>query len=166
MATSNRQCSHETEPLLQPPRHSALRLKTPHELMITCRASSTALGAQHPLWLLSKANPKFLRSLFLGSSCQLHKDFAFSSIKRIQWKPRSGFSVNNNRYDRNHGKEGNVGQEEEGEREVHCEVEVISWRERRIKAEIKVDADIESLWNALTDYEHLADFIPNLVWRY
>ncbi|OMO52019.1 hypothetical protein CCACVL1_29425 [Corchorus capsularis] len=48
-------------------------------------------------------------------------------------------------------------------RKVHCEVEVISWRERRIKAEISVAADIDSVWNALTDYERLADFIPNLV---
>ncbi|KAK6128372.1 hypothetical protein DH2020_037884 [Rehmannia glutinosa] len=50
-----------------------------------------------------------------------------------------------------------------GERKVKCEVEVISWRERRIKAEISVNADVESVWNALTDYERLADFIPNLV---
>ncbi|KAJ4717344.1 Cyclase/dehydrase family protein [Melia azedarach] len=50
------------------------------------------------------------------------------------------------------------------ERKVHCEVEVVSWRERRIKAEISVNADIDSVWNALTDYERLADFIPNLIW--
>ncbi|GAB2277269.1 hypothetical protein Dimus_011975 [Dionaea muscipula] len=49
------------------------------------------------------------------------------------------------------------------EREVRCEVDVISWRERRIKAEISVNADLESVWNVLTDYERLADFIPNLV---
>lgn len=49
------------------------------------------------------------------------------------------------------------------EKTVHCKVEVISWRERRIKAEILVNADIDSVWNALTDYERLADFIPNLV---
>lgn len=55
--------------------------------------------------------------------------------------------------------------EKEGERKVHCEVEVISWRERRIKAQILVYADIQSVWNAITDYERLADFIPNLVWR-
>ncbi|KAJ6775094.1 hypothetical protein OIU79_018304 [Salix purpurea] len=54
-------------------------------------------------------------------------------------------------------------EEGEGEREVHCEVEVISWRERRIKAQILVYADIQSVWNSLTDYERLADFIPNLV---
>ncbi|KAL8546764.1 hypothetical protein ACS0TY_006474 [Phlomoides rotata] len=50
-----------------------------------------------------------------------------------------------------------------GERKVKCEVEVISWRERRIRAEISVNADVESVWYALTDYERLADFIPNLV---
>ncbi|CAL5365660.1 unnamed protein product [Camellia sinensis] len=50
-----------------------------------------------------------------------------------------------------------------GERKVNCEVNVISWRERRVKAQILVNADIESLWNALTDYERLADFIPNLI---
>ncbi|XP_073150472.1 uncharacterized protein [Henckelia pumila] len=66
-------------------------------------------------------------------------------------------------------KEVKVAEEEEeeevilGERTVDCEVEVISWRERRIKAEISVNADVGSVWNALTDYERLADFIPNLV---
>ncbi|GAB4855740.1 hypothetical protein Ancab_024384 [Ancistrocladus abbreviatus] len=49
------------------------------------------------------------------------------------------------------------------ERRVRCEVEVISWRERRIKADIAVNADVQSVWSALTDYERLADFIPNLV---
>ncbi|KAL5555177.1 hypothetical protein UlMin_037413 [Ulmus minor] len=53
--------------------------------------------------------------------------------------------------------------EEGGKRKVHCEVELVSWRERRIKAEIPVHADVESIWNALTDYERLADFVPNLV---
>ncbi|KAK8631837.1 hypothetical protein V6N13_028614 [Hibiscus sabdariffa] len=46
---------------------------------------------------------------------------------------------------------------------VHCELEVLSWRERRIKAQISVSADIDSVWDALTDYERLADFIPNLI---
>jgi len=64
------------------------------------------------------------------------------------------------------GKDGSFEQqEEEGEREVLCEVQVVSWRERRVNAQITVDADTESVWNALTDYERLADFIPNLVWR-
>ncbi|XP_024984427.1 uncharacterized protein LOC112520315 isoform X2 [Cynara cardunculus var. scolymus] len=54
---------------------------------------------------------------------------------------------------------------EEGgkKRKVKCEVEVISWRERRVKSEVEVDADVDSVWNALTDYERLADFIPNLI---
>ena len=60
-------------------------------------------------------------------------------------------------------------EEEEGEadeeRKVHCEVEVVSWRERRIRAETFVHADVESIWNSLTDYERLADFVPNLVSR-
>ncbi|XP_039123061.1 uncharacterized protein LOC120259516 [Dioscorea cayenensis subsp. rotundata] len=47
---------------------------------------------------------------------------------------------------------------------VHCEMETVSWRERRIKACILVDADVESVWNVLTDYERLADFVPNLVY--
>ncbi|KAI5672237.1 hypothetical protein M9H77_12601 [Catharanthus roseus] len=63
------------------------------------------------------------------------------------------------------GRTGKSEEEEKGERKVHCEVEVISWRERRIKAEIVVKADVESVWNALTDYERLADFVPNLVSR-
>ncbi|PON88816.1 Coenzyme Q-binding protein COQ10, START domain containing protein [Trema orientale] len=58
------------------------------------------------------------------------------------------------------GEERENGAEDEG---VHCEVEVVSWRERRIKAETLVHADVESVWNALTDYERLADFVPNLV---
>ncbi|MFS7988631.1 putative coenzyme Q-binding protein COQ10, START [Helianthus anomalus] len=48
-------------------------------------------------------------------------------------------------------------------RKVKCEVEVVSWRERRVKSEVVVDADVDSVWNALTDYERLADFIPNLI---
>ncbi|KAI3676802.1 hypothetical protein L1987_86415 [Smallanthus sonchifolius] len=54
---------------------------------------------------------------------------------------------------------------EEGGRKrmVKCEVEVISWRERRVKSEVDVDADVDSVWKALTDYERLADFIPNLI---
>ena len=129
-------------------------------------ASSTNLGA-HPLRFLSKPKAthptRFLYlSLFTGHS----QGIALSSVRRSQWRPRCHF----NSYCGNQGKDGNFGEEEEEgqgecEREVHCEVHVISWRERRIKAEISVNADTESVWNALTDYEHLADFIPNLVWR-
>ncbi|KAK1426441.1 hypothetical protein QVD17_15113 [Tagetes erecta] len=54
---------------------------------------------------------------------------------------------------------------EEGgkKRKVKCEVEVISWRERRVKSEVEVDADVDSVWKVVTDYERLADFIPNLI---
>lgn len=55
--------------------------------------------------------------------------------------------------------------EPEEERHVNCEVDVVSWRERRIRAEIIVDADVDAVWRVLTDYERLADFIPNLVYR-
>ena len=63
-------------------------------------------------------------------------------------------------------RDADVLERESRDRNVNCEVEVISWRERRIKAEISVNADVESVWNALTDYERLADFIPNLVSRF
>ncbi|KAI4343492.1 hypothetical protein L6164_010833 [Bauhinia variegata] len=137
--------------------------------MITCRASSTSFSAYtvprpHSLWLLSKANPRFQVSSLLnfeGNSSHTHNGIAFSSIGNLQGKTRSHSSVVRVRND---SRERYVGQEEEGEREVHCEVQVISWRERRVKAEISINADVESVWNALTDYEHLADFIPNLVW--
>lgn len=56
-------------------------------------------------------------------------------------------------------------EDEDEQRKVHCEVEVVSWRERRIKAEMLVNADVDSVWNALTDYERLADFVPNLACR-
>ncbi|CAA6663806.1 unnamed protein product [Spirodela intermedia] len=45
-----------------------------------------------------------------------------------------------------------------------CEVDVVSWRERRIKARVPVAADVESVWSVLTDYERLANFIPNLIY--
>ncbi|KAG5046025.1 hypothetical protein JHK86_015431 [Glycine max] len=118
-------------------------------------STSTNVGP-HPLRFLSKptthSSTRFL-SLRLhsrGSAVALS-----SSTRTTPLKPTCHFN----------GKDGSFEQhEEEGEREVHCEVQVISWRERRVNAQITVDADTESVWNALTDYEHLADFIPNLVW--
>lgn len=55
---------------------------------------------------------------------------------------------------------------EEKQERVHCEVEVVSWRERRVRAWVLVDADADTVWGVLTDYEQLADFIPNLVCRW
>ncbi|CAH9109864.1 unnamed protein product [Cuscuta europaea] len=55
------------------------------------------------------------------------------------------------------------GDDNKNPRWLYCDVKVVSWRERRVKAEISVNADIDSAWDALTDYERLADFVPNLV---
>ncbi|XP_039781812.1 uncharacterized protein LOC120649168 isoform X1 [Panicum virgatum] len=46
---------------------------------------------------------------------------------------------------------------------VKCDVDVVSWRERRVLASVPVAADVDTLWQVITDYERLADFIPNLV---
>ncbi|KAL6638229.1 hypothetical protein ACP70R_025801 [Stipagrostis hirtigluma subsp. patula] len=46
---------------------------------------------------------------------------------------------------------------------VQCDVDVVSWRERRVRASVAVAADVDTLWQVITDYERLADFIPNLV---
>ncbi|KAG2533975.1 hypothetical protein PVAP13_9NG198200 [Panicum virgatum] len=46
---------------------------------------------------------------------------------------------------------------------VKCDVDVVSWRERRVLASVAVAADVDTLWQVITDYERLADFIPNLV---
>jgi hypothetical protein len=50
-------------------------------------------------------------------------------------------------------------------RGVKCDVDVVSWRERRVLASVPVAADVDTLWQVITDYERLADFIPNLVQR-
>ena len=34
---------------------------------------------------------------------------------------------------------------------------------KRIFAEVKIHASIEQVWRVITDYDHLADFVPNLV---
>ncbi|XP_073294924.1 uncharacterized protein [Primulina huaijiensis] len=93
---------------------------------------------------------------------------SFASAGTPEWNAEIIRYQNENYFVQNKKKEEDevkVGEEEVtlGERTVQCEVEVISWRERRIKAEISVNADVGSVWNALTDYERLADFIPNLV---
>ncbi|KAJ6847850.1 uncharacterized protein M6B38_115350 [Iris pallida] len=54
----------------------------------------------------------------------------------------------------------------EGEREedgFEMEVEKVGKRNRRvIRSRIRVNADLETVWGVLTDYEGLADFIPGL----
>jgi len=121
-------------------------------------SSTTNLGGAQPLSLRFLSKPPLLSLTLFFPSHSAYKGIAVSST---QCKPRV-------RCEKEAGNGNHNGVEEENEeveREVQCEVQVVSWRERRVKAEISVNADIESTWNALTDYEHLADFIPNLVWR-
>ncbi|RVX21285.1 hypothetical protein CK203_002158 [Vitis vinifera] len=133
--------------------------------MIALKASSFAT-----LQFTFNRNRRFHQWLSQANS---RKCAVFCSIDRPKWNPRTHSPKHNhNNHSESSGKKKNKfidddddddEEEEGGERKVHCEVEVISWRERRIKAEILVNADIESVWDALTDYERLADFIPNLV---
>jgi hypothetical protein len=58
-----------------------------------------------------------------------------------------------------------AGAEELAAPSVQCDVDVVSWRERRVLASVAVAADVDTLWQVITDYERLADFIPNLVHR-
>ncbi|MCO5604462.1 hypothetical protein L7F22_058628 [Adiantum nelumboides] len=55
------------------------------------------------------------------------------------------------------------GDEDASKYNVNCHVEVISWRERRITASIVIDASTQRVWQILTDYERLSEFIPNLI---
>ncbi|KAK3145542.1 hypothetical protein QOZ80_3BG0254230 [Eleusine coracana subsp. coracana] len=56
-----------------------------------------------------------------------------------------------------------VNSEERAAPGVQCDVDVVSWRERRVLGSVSVAADVDTLWQVITDYERLADFIPNLV---
>ncbi|XP_062214037.1 uncharacterized protein LOC133915050 isoform X2 [Phragmites australis] len=58
---------------------------------------------------------------------------------------------------------GRASSEERAAHSVKCDVDVVSWRERRVLASVAVAADVDTLWQVITDYERLADFIPNLV---
>ncbi|KAF8411776.1 hypothetical protein HHK36_004335 [Tetracentron sinense] len=122
--------------------------------MISCNTSNFSFSS-FCFRPACKRNPRNLGFLLtnhsLGNKCR-----AFSSIDRQKWNPRSRPAWDKSREEEDD-------EDREGERKVHCEVDVISWRERRIKATVLVYADLESVWNALTDYERLADFIPNLV---
>ena len=45
---------------------------------------------------------------------------------------------------------------------VDISTEKRSNRERRILASVTIPQSVEQVWRVITDYEHLADFIPNL----
>ncbi|CAK7354638.1 unnamed protein product [Dovyalis caffra] len=129
--------------------------------MITCKASSfnfeTSPSHQIPL-------KRYLPSLPAKYTSRKSTVVSCSSFAEgQQWNARIAHSTA--KASQRANKFQKEEEEGEGERKVYCEVEVISWRERRIKAQTLVNADIQSVWNALTDYERLADFIPNLVCR-
>lgn len=46
--------------------------------------------------------------------------------------------------------------------EVEISTEKLVGRQRRILAEIQIPCSLEQVWQVLTDYDQLADFIPNL----
>lgn len=46
--------------------------------------------------------------------------------------------------------------------DVEVSTDRVEGRERQISARIRIPYSIEQVWQILTDYDHLADFIPNL----
>lgn len=46
--------------------------------------------------------------------------------------------------------------------DVEISTEKLAGRQRRIMAAIQIPCSLGQVWQVLTDYEHLADFIPNL----
>lgn len=112
--------------------------------------------------------PRFEVYFYNNKNNEFQQHCMSKSLLRNTTRTHVSFSNKNN--NNNHFLDNDLIEEEEEEKEdrklVHCEVEVISWRERRIKAQISIHAHIQSVWNALTDYERLADYIPNLVSRF
>ncbi|MBX9252865.1 SRPBCC family protein [Desmonostoc muscorum CCALA 125] len=45
---------------------------------------------------------------------------------------------------------------------VEVQVEKLAQRQRQISAKLRIPQPVEQIWKVLTDYEALADFIPNL----
>lgn len=45
---------------------------------------------------------------------------------------------------------------------IEIQVEKIAQNRRRIQARVSVKASLDTVWNILTDYERLSDFIPSL----
>lgn len=46
--------------------------------------------------------------------------------------------------------------------DVQVQTEVVAERQRQITAKIQISHPVEQVWQVLTDYQALADFIPNL----
>ncbi|KAF9681840.1 hypothetical protein SADUNF_Sadunf05G0044400 [Salix dunnii] len=126
--------------------------------MITCKASSFNFETNPSHQITLKRYLPNSQAKYRSSHKTTVVSCSSSYVEGLKWNTRTTkASQRVRKFQKEEREEG------EGEREVHCEVEVISWRERRIKAQILVYADIQSVWNSLTDYERLADFIPNLV---
>lgn len=51
---------------------------------------------------------------------------------------------------------------DEDEEGVEIEIEKMGKNCRRVRSKIAVNASLQNVWNVLTDYERLADFIPGL----
>ncbi|KAF7129205.1 hypothetical protein RHSIM_Rhsim10G0121300 [Rhododendron simsii] len=49
-----------------------------------------------------------------------------------------------------------------GDDDIEIEIEEIRKNSRRIRSQIPIDASLQTVWNILTEYEKLADFIPGL----
>lgn len=49
-----------------------------------------------------------------------------------------------------------------GNGDIETEIEEIGKNSRRIRSRIAIEASLQTVWNILTDYEKLADFIPGL----
>ncbi|XP_055962335.1 uncharacterized protein LOC126654164 [Mercurialis annua] len=45
---------------------------------------------------------------------------------------------------------------------VFIHIEKLGWNSRRIRSKIAINACLDTIWNVLTDYEKLTDFIPGL----
>ncbi|KAL6954403.1 hypothetical protein U1Q18_040863 [Sarracenia purpurea var. burkii] len=63
--------------------------------------------------------------------------------------------------------DGGVNYDEEGEGDendddIEIEIEKLGKNSRRIRSRIAIKASLQTVWNILTDYEKLADFIPGL----
>lgn len=99
-----------------------------------------------------RENPRNVSLVPTPSLCYQCRVF---SLSRANQNPRNSFPSHEE-----------INDKPQEDHQVHCEVDVVSWRERTIRAWVSVSADVESVWSVLTDYERLADFIPNLVCRF
>lgn len=49
-----------------------------------------------------------------------------------------------------------------GNDDIEIEIEKIGKNSRRIRCRVPIEASLQTVWNILTDYENLAEFIPGL----